>query len=435
MNKPLIIRNARIVDPASNTDQIGALYVKNGTIEDIASGEIPGMPHDAQVMDAKGHLLSPGLIDMRVFTGEPGHEYRETLASASKAAATGGVTSFVCMPDTLPAIDDGALVDFIIRRAQTDCCINVLPSAAITKGLKGKEISEFGLLKQAGAICLSEGRNSIQSSALLRQAFTYAANFDLPIAHHISDAGLTGEGVMNAGLFATTLGLKGIPREAETIPLSRDLQLAMMTGVRYHAAQVSCGTSIEILAREKQKSPTISAGASINNLALNELDVGQYRTFFKLAPPLRSEDDRHALIAGLNAGTVDTIHSGHDPQDVEVKRRPFAEAASGAIGLETLFSAALRLVHSQDTDLMTILRAMTARPAQILGLDTGKLSKGAPADFFIADLDYPWVVDEASLKSRSNNTAFEDARFSGKVMRTFVAGQLVFDHHNEVPIV
>ena len=430
----LIIKNARLIDPASNTDHIGAIFVQNGVIVDTATGEIPGAPEDTTIVNARGQLLSPGLIDMRVFTGEPGHEYRETLASASKAAAAGGVTSFVCMPDTLPAIDDGALVDFIIRRAQNDCCVNVLPSAAITKGLKGKEISEFGLLKQAGAVCLSEGRNSIQSSALLRQAFTYAANFDLPVAHHVSDDGLTGVGVMNSGFFATTLGLKGIPLEAETIPLSRDLQLALLTKVRYHAAQISCKNSIEILKREKDRSATISAGASINNLTLNEIDVGQYRTFFKLDPPLRSEDDRHAMIAGLNDGTIDTIHSGHDPQDVEVKRRPFAEAASGAIGLETLFSAALRLVHSGDTDLMSILRAMTIRPAEILGLNSGRLSKGAPADFFIADPDYPWVVDEASINSRSNNTAFEGARFSGKVMQTYVAGQLVFDHENEVPI-
>ena len=432
MTKPLLIKNARIVDPASDFDTTGALLVKDGTIVERVTGEHPGAPEGATIRDAKGMLLSPGLIDMRVFTGEPGHEYRETLSSAAKAAASGGVTSFVCMPDTLPAIDDGAVVDFIIRRAQAEAIVNVLPSAAITKGLAGEEITEFGLLKKAGAVCLSDGRHSIQSIALLRAAFTYAANFDMTIAHHVADAGLTGHGVMNAGLFATTLGLKGIPVEAETIPLSRDLQLARMSGVKYHAAQISCARSVEIQAAEKQNNENISAGVSINNLTLNELDVGQYRTFFKLSPPLRSEDDRLATIEGLRAGTIDTIHSGHDPQDTEVKRRPFAEAADGAIGLETLFAAALRLVHSGEVPLMTILRAMTSRPAEILGLNSGRLAKGAPADLFLADIDYPWVVTENSILSRSQNTSFEGARLSGKVMATWVAGKNVFEHEDRV---
>ena len=428
MIKPLLIKNARIIDPANNVDQMGSMLVENGIISDVSSGENLGIPEGAQVIDARGNLLCPGLIDMRVFTGEPGHEYRETLASASKAAAAGGVTSFLCMPDTQPVVDDGALVDFIIRRAEADCCVNVLPSAALTKELKGQEISEYGLLKQAGAVCLTDGHKSIQSSAVLRQAFTYAANFDLPVIHHVSDAGLTGQGVMNSGFFATTLGLKGIPREAETIPLDRDLQLANLAGVRYHAAQVSCQKSVEILTAAKKYNANISAGVSINNLTLNELDVGQYRTFFKLDPPLRSEDDRMAMIAGLNVGTIDTIHSGHDPQDVEVKRRPFAQAASGAIGLETLFSAALRLFHSDDVDLTTILKAMTSAPAKILGIPAGTLTKGVKADFIIADLDYPWVVAEKSIKSRSQNTSFEGARFSGKVMSTYVGGKKVYQN-------
>jgi dihydroorotase len=432
MNKPLLIKNARIVDPASNFDAVGALLVESSKISERVEGEAPGVPEGAMVRDAKGMLLCPGLIDMRVFTGEPGHEYRETLSSAAKAAAAGGVTSFVCMPDTLPAIDDGSVVDFIIRRAQAEAIVNVLPAAAITKGLAGKEITEFGLLKKAGAACLTDGRQSIQSSAILRAAFTYAANFEMLVAHHVADAGLVGAGVMNSGLFATTLGLKGVPVEAETIPLTRDLQLARMTGVKYHAAQISCSRSVEILATEKPNNQNVSAGVCINNLALNELDVGQYRTFFKLSPPLRSEDDRLACIEGVRTGAIDIIHSGHDPQDVEVKRRPFAEAADGAIGLETLFAAALRLVHSGEVPLMSVLRAMTSRPADILGLNSGRLAKGAPADFMLADPDYPWVVTEHSILSRSGNTSFEGARFSGKVIATFVAGVSVFEHKDEV---
>lgn len=431
MNKPLIIKNARIIDPASNRDSQGNVLIESGIIADIAEGSLPGVPANAEVIDAKGLVLAPGLVDMRVFSGEPGHEYRETLASASKAAAAGGVTSFVRMPDTLPVIDDGALVEYILRHAETTADVRVLPAAAMTKGLEGIDITEFGLLAEAGAVCLTDGRKSVQSSALLRTAFTYAANFDLPVVHHVQDYSLTGRGVMNAGLFATVLGLPGIPTEAETIPLERDLQLARMTGVRYHAAQISCGRSVDIMTRHRQESSNVTCGASINNLTLNENDIGSYRTFFKLSPPLRNEDDRQALIAGLKSGAIDVIHSDHDPQDVEVKRHPFAEAADGAVGLETMLAAALRLHHSDQVDLITILRAMTARPAEILGLEAGRIAKGAKADLILLDIDYPWVVEESKLRSRSQNSPFEGARFSGKVLRTFLDGREIYRHSED----
>jgi len=430
MTRPLIIDNARIVDPATGTDQVGAVLIEDGRISDLAIGGPAGVPEGAEVLNADGLVLAPGLIDMRVFVGEPGKEYRETLASAGDAAVAGGVTSFVMMPDTTPSVDDGALVDFLIRRAQAQSPARILPAAAITKGLVGQEITEFGLLKDAGAVCLTDGAQSIQSTSLLRSAMGYAANFDMPFVHHLSDAGLTGEGVMNEGLFATVLGLKGIPREAETIPLARDLQLAALTGVRYHAAQISTAGSADLLETAKSRNNKVTAGISINHLCLNENDIGRYRTYFKLTPPLRSEDDRQAMIEALKSGVIDTIHSDHDPQDTEVKRQPFAEASNGAIGLETLLAAALRLVHSGDVDLMTILRAMTCRPAEILGLDTGRIARGAPADLILIDLDYPWQVTEKSFRSRSRNTSFEDARMQGKVMRTIVGGESVFIHED-----
>jgi dihydroorotase len=426
MTKPVLIENARIVDPASGTDQRGAVLIENGLISDL--GGPVGVPDDAEVINANGLVLAPGLIDMRVFTGEPGWEYRETLASAGEAAAAGGVTSFVMMPDTMPAVDDGAVVDFLVRRAKATSKVNVLPAAGITKGLAGKDLTEFGLMREAGAVCLSDGRNSIQSTALLRTAMSYAANFDMTIVHHTVDTSLAGEGVMNDGLFATVLGLKGIAREAETIPLSRDLQLAALTGVRYHAAQISTEGSVEIVKAAKSHNKRITAGISINNLCLNENDIGRYRTYFKLGTPLRSEDDRRAVIDGLRSGVIDTIHSDHDPQDSEVKRQPFAEASTGAIGLETLLAAALRLVHSDDVPLLTVLKAMTSRPAEILGLEAGRIAKGAPADLILVDLDYPWQVNENELRSRSRNTSFENARLAGKVMRTIVAGETVFLH-------
>jgi len=331
------------------------------------------------------------------------------------------------MPDTNPALDDAALIDFIARRARDTAQINFYPSAAISKGLNGKDISEFGLLKEAGARALTDGRKSIQNAALLKTAFTYAQNFDMPIIHHVSDASLTGSGVMNAGLLATGLGLKGIPHIAETIPLDRDIQLAEATGVRYHAAQISCSKSAQVIARAKKQSSKITAGISINNLCLNENDIGDYRTFFKLAPPLRSEDERQAMIAALADGTIDVVHSAHDPQDMEGKRRPFAEAVDGAVGLETMLSAALRLVHEEQIDLIDLLRTMTVNPANLLGIDAGRIQEGSPADFIEIDLDYPWVVSEDQLKSRSHNSAFEGARFSGKVTATYVSGNNVYE--------
>ncbi|HEY8577119.1 MAG TPA: dihydroorotase [Devosia sp.] len=426
MNRPLLIENARVVDPASGTDARGAVLIENGVVTDLALAGPVGVPEGAEVIDAGGLILAPGLVDMRVFTGEPGKEYRETLQSAGEAAAAGGVTSFVMMPDTAPVVDDGALVDFLIRRAKATSRVNVLPAAAITKGLAGQEITEFGLLKEAGAVCLSDGRHSIQSAALLRTAMSYAANYGMTFVHHVSDRSLTGDGVMNEGLFATVLGLKGIPREAETIPLARDLQLAALTGTTYHAAQISCRQSVDLVAAARSRNKRVTAGVSINNLALNENDIGRYRTFFKLSTPLRAEDDRQAVIEGLRNGTIDTIHSDHDPQDSEVKRQPFAEASDGAIGLETLLAAALRLVHSDDVDLLTVLRALTSRPADILGLPSGRIARGAPADLILLDLDYPWQVSERDIRSRSRNTSFEGARLAGKVMRTWVAGETVF---------
>jgi dihydroorotase len=431
MSQALLIENARIVDPASGKDAAGAVLVVDGTIAEVSFGGPVGVPDGAEVINAKGLILAPGLIDMRVFTGEPGKEYRETLQSAGEAAAAGGVTSFVMMPDTAPVVDDGALVDFLLRRAKATSKVNVLPAAAMTKGLTGQEMTEFGLLQEAGAVCLTDGRQSIQSSAMLRSIMSYAANYGMTVVHHLADKSLIGDGVMNEGLFATVLGLKGIPGEAETIPLSRDLQLAALAGVKYHAAQISCSASVELMAAAKKRNRHVTAGVSINNLALNENDIGRYRTFFKLSTPLRSEDDRRAVIEGLRNGTIDTIHSDHDPQDSEVKRQPFAEASDGAIGLETLLAAALRLVHSGEVELLTVLRAMTSRPAEILGLAAGRIAPRAPADLILFDLDYPWQVSEREIRSRSRNTSFEGARLAGKVMRTIVGGQTVHTHLEE----
>jgi dihydroorotase len=368
----------------------------------------------------------PGLVDMRVFVGEPGAEHRETLESASLAAAAGGVTSIVTMPDTDPVIDDPALVDFVFRRARDTAVVRVHPMAAMTRGMKGEELSEFGLLKEAGAVAFTDGRRSARSAKVMRNALTYARDFGALIVNHIEDADLAKGGVMNEGETATRLGLPGIPREAETIVLDRDIRLARLTGGRYHAAQISCEPALAALRRAKLAGNGISAGAAIAHVTLNENDIGAYRTFFKMSPPLRSEDDRQALVAALADGTIDVLCSAHDPQDVEGKRQPFAEAADGAIGLETMLAAGLRLVHSDEVPLLRLVDAMSTRPAKLLGLEAGTLAPGAPADLILVDLDRPWIVREEALHSRSKNSAFEGARMTGRVLRTIVGGRTVF---------
>ena len=299
--------------------------------------------------------------------------------------------------------------------------------AAITKGLEGREITEFGLLREAGAIGFSDGRRTVTNAAVMRRALTYARDFGALVMHHAADPHLTGAGVMNEGEVATRLGLAGIPKEAEIVIVERDVRLAALTRGRCHIAQVSCAESLDVVRRAKAAGIGITCGVSINHLTLNENDIGPYRTFFKLAPPLRSEDDRLAVIAGIADGTIDVIVSSHDPQDVDTKRQAFAEAADGAVGLETMLPAALRLFHSGDIDLVTLFRALATRPAEILGLEVGRLAPGAPADLILVDPDAPWVLDPDTLRSKSKNTPFDGARFSGRVLRTLVAGRTVFE--------
>jgi len=429
MPRPLLLANARIIDPSRGIDSHGAVVVSDGRI--VAAGPEAanqGSPEGWEVFDCKGKAIIPGLVDMRVFVGEPGAEHLETLETASRAAAAGGVTTIVTMPDTDPVIDDPALVDFILRRARHSALVNIHPMAAISKGLHGDELSEFGLLKDAGAVAFSEGRKSLRSAQVMRNALTYARDFEALIVHHTEDADLASAGVMNAGEIATRLGLPGIPQEAETIMLDRDLQLARLTRGRYHAAQLSCEASVNAIRRAKESGLGVTAGAAIAHLSLNEGDIGSYRTFFKMSPPLRSEEDRLAMVAALADGTLDILVSAHDPQDVEGKRQPFAEAADGAVGLNTLLAVGLRLVHSEEVGLLRLVDAMSTRPAELLGLPAGTLKPGAVADLAVVDLEEPWVVTEEALHSRSKNTCFEGAKLSGRVKRTLVAGETVYPY-------
>jgi dihydroorotase len=425
-------RNARLIDPASGLDGKGGLLVENGRIVDVGPRLFSDAePNDPEVIDCKGLVLAPGLIDMRVFTGEPGSEHRETLESASKAAAAGGVTTIVTMPNTDPVIDEPSLVDFIRRRAAATASVRVVPMAALTKGFAGEAMTEIGLLKEAGAIAFSDGDKTVANARVLRRALAYASTFGALVVGHAEDPELTDGVSATEGEYAMRLGIPAGPAAAEVLVVERDIRLVELTGARYHFGQISTRAALEAIAGAKKRGLPITCAVSAHHLALNELDVGPYYTFMKVKPPLRAEADRAAMVEGVASGTIDAIVSSHDPQAADTKRQPYAQAAFGAVGLETLLPVALRLVHEGHASLPAVLKTMTAAPRAILGLETGALAKGAPADLVLIDPDEPFVVDPEKLHSRARNTPFDGRKFEGRALMTFVAGECVFDRRKE----
>ncbi|MFC0283551.1 dihydroorotase [Camelimonas abortus] len=418
--------NAGLIDPATGRRSRGAVLIRGGRIAGVLDEARPATPEGAEVVDCGGALVAPGVIDMRAFLGEPGAEYRETLKTASRAAAAGGVTTLVSAPETSPPVDSPATVDFIRRRARDNAVVRVAPAAALTRGLEGRELAEYGLLLEAGAVAFTDGARSVASPRVMRMALAYARNFDALVMHHTEDADLTGDGVATEGELASRMGLPSAPREAETIMLERDLRLVRMTGGRYHAAMITHAQSVELIRQAKDEGLPVTCGVSINHLALNENDIAGYRTFFKLRPPLRAEEDRLALLEALEEGVIDVIVSDHNPQDVEAKRLPFPEAAPGAIGLETLLPVAVRLASSGAASLQRILDALTARPAGLLGFDRGRLVPGLAADLVVIDTEAAWIYRRDAIRSRCKNTPFDGGRMEGMVLRTIVNGQDVF---------
>jgi dihydroorotase len=394
----------------------GGLLVENGRIADIGPRLFnDAEPRDPEVIDGRGLVLAPGLIDCRVFTGEPGAEHRESLESASAAAAAGGVTSMIVMPNTDPVIDEPSLVDFILRRAQATAKVRVLPCAALTKGLAGETMTEIGLLKEAGAIAFTDGDRSVANARVLRRALSYAATFEALVISHAEDPELVKGASATEGEFATRLGLPAAPALAEAMMVERDIRLVELTGARLHFGQISTRASLEAIADAKQRGLPVTCGVAAHHLTLNELDVGAYYTFRKVRPPLRSEADRAAMIEGVASGIIDVIVSSHEPQGADTKRQPYATAAAGTVGLES----SVTLSH--------ILGTMTAAPARIFGIPGGTLAKGAPADLILLDAEEPVVVDAEKLHSRARNTAFDGRKFFGKVRATFVGGEQVFE--------
>ncbi len=426
--RPTAFVNARLVDPESGYDGRGAVVVVDGVIAEVLKkSRIEAASTDLEVIDCGGAMLAPGLIDLRVKTGEPGAETKETLKSAARAAAAGGVTSIVVQPDTDPAIDDPATVDFVLRRARDIGLVHVYPAGAATKGLQGLEMAEIGLMHEAGALYITDVDRPIVDSRVLRRVMAYANGFGALVAHRPADPHLTAGASATEGELAGRLGLPSAPAVAERIMLERDLALAELTGARLLVDQVTTAGALDSLSRAKISGLQVWATASINHLSFNEVDIGDYRTFYKLNPPLRCEDDRRALVDGLTGGLIDIVVSAHAPAPAEDKRLPYDEAAPGAVGLETLLPALLALHHQHGAPLIDLLRAVTVAPANLMGLAAGRLAKGAPADLVLCDIDAPVLIDADQLISKSKNSPFDGRRLQGRVLRTVAAGRTVFE--------
>jgi dihydroorotase len=417
----LCFQNARLIDPEAQTDATGSLLVRDGMIQDIDADA----PEGATVIDCNGRALAPGIIDWGVKIGEPGERHKESFRSAGLAAAAGGVTTIVARPDTLPPIDTPESLEFVTRRA-ADAPVNIRHMASLTKAREGREMVEIGFLTDAGAVAFTDGVRQVADTRLLSRCMTYARGLGALIVGHPQDAGLSRGAAATSGKFASIYGIPAVSPMAEVIGLDRDLALVAMTGCRWHADQITTAGSLPALRRARDAGLDVTAGISIHHLTLNEYDVGDYRTFFRFTPPLRSEDDRLAMVEAVAEGVIDVIASCHTPQDEESKRLPFEAAAPGAVGLQTLLPAAMRLYHQGGLSLPQLWRAMSLNPAKRLGLPGGRLAVGAPADLVLFDPDAPFVLDRFTLLSKSKNTPFDGARMEGRVIGTWVAGRRVF---------
>ena len=423
MTKTLFI-NARLIDPAGLSDTPGAILVEDGMISRVFEETHPDITGPT-VVDCGGKCLAPGIVDIGVKVSEPGERHKESFRSAGRAAATGGVTTIVTRPDTTPAIDTPETLEFVARRAALDAPVRVLPMAALTKGREGREMTEIGFLQDAGAVAFTDCDRVVTNTKTFSRALTYAKSLDALVIAHVQEPGLSAGAAVTSGKFASLRGLPGVSPMAERMGLDRDISLIEMTGAKYHADQITTARALPALERAKRNGLNVTAGIGVHHLTLNELDVADYRTFFKLKPPLRSEEDRMAVVQAVADGLIDIICSMHTPQDEESKRLPYEEAASGAVGLETLLPAALRLYHEGQIDLPRLFRALSLNPSRLLGLKTGRLREDAPADLILFDPDAPFVLSRETLKSKSKNTPFDGARLQGKVLGAWVAGNRV----------
>ncbi len=426
--KEKILKNCRIIDPSQKINEIGSILIDdNGKIKDLGKNvKISKSSTKTEEIDCDKRIAIPGIIDMNVFVGEPGFEYKENFRTLTQAALAGGVTSVVTMPNTKPLIDNVSMVDFIIRRGRDKSNLNIFPAACLTREMAGKEMVEFGLLNSRGIIAFTDPYQAIQNTEIMSRIMDYASDMGVLIMQHVEDYELSKDGCINEGEIATRLGLQSIPSIAEKIIIERDLTLLEEFPCRYHINQISSQKSVEVIKKNKKNGKKFTTGVSINHLSLNDNDIGDFKTFLKFAPPLRSENDRKSLINAINSDLIDVIVSAHKPEDEESKRLPFAQAASGSIGVETLLPLALELYHNKSVDLLKLIELLTINPAKILKIDKGTLKVGSDADICIFDPDKPWKVDANKLKSKSKNAAIENKSLQGKVLMTFLKGQLVY---------
>ncbi len=425
--RPSMFHNCRLVDPASNLDVPGGLLVIDGRVVDFGPHLDATRANSAtELIDGEGHCLAPGLVDMRVQLGEPGSEHKERIPTGVKAAAAGGITSLACLPNTDPPIDDPAMLEFVARRARQQRSVKVYPYGAITRQLAGKQLTEIGLLKESGAVAFSDGPSAISNARVMRRVLSYAANLDALIVQHPEEPTLAVNGVMNEGEISTRLGMIGIPTIAEVMMIERDIRLVEATGARYHVAHISTAEAIDVVRKAKSRGLPVTCETTPHHLALNELEVEGYRTFAKVSPPLRGERDRLAVVEGLRDGTIDVIASDHTPQDQDSKRQPFAQAAFGVVGVETMLAVSLKLYHDGDLSMLDLIRKMTVTPAHLLGIEAGRLAKGVPADLVLFDPDQPWKITEEGLLGLSKNTAFDGRLVQGRVIQTVVDGRTIY---------
>ena len=426
--KEKILKNCRIIDPSQKINEIGSILIDdNGKIKDLGKNvKISKSSSKTEEFNCDKRIAIPGIIDMNVFVGEPGFEYKENFRTLTQAALAGGVTSVVTMPNTKPLIDNVSMVDFIIRRGRDKSNLNIFPAACLTREMAGREMVEFGLLNSRGIIAFTDPYQAIQNTEIMSRIMDYASDMGVLIMQHVEDYELSKNGCINEGEMATRLGLQSVPSIAEKIIIERDLTLLEEFPCRYHINQISSQKSVEVIKKNKNNGKKFTTGVSINHLSLNDNDIGDFKTFLKFAPPLRSENDRKSLITAINSDLIDVIVSAHKPEDEESKRLPFAQAASGSIGVETLLPLALELYHNKSVDLLKLIELITANPAKILKIDKGTLKVGSDADICIFDPDKPWKVDANKLKSKSKNAAIENKSLQGKVLMTFLKGQLVY---------
>ncbi len=429
MMKEKYLINARIIDPKNQIDEIGGLIIDTkGKIKAVGKKVANGnLPKKVEKIDLKKKVVMPGIVDMRVFVGEPGYEYKENFRTLSNAALSGGVTSVLSMPNTSPVIDNVSMVDFLKRRGRDKSKINIYPAASLTKNTEGKQMTEFGLLKRKGIAAFTDGTKTVQDPQLMARIMNFAAQSESLIIQHAEDSVLSQGGLINEGEISTRLGLKGISFLAEKIIVERDLSFLEEYFCKYHISQISSEKTVDVIKKAKEEGKIFTTGVSINNLSLNENDIGDFKTFLKLSPPLRTERDRQSLIKGINDGIIDVIVSDHKPEDEESKRLTFSKAATGASGIETLLSLTLELFHNKSIKLNKLIASITSNPAKILGIDKGSLEKGKDADLCVVDINKPWVVNKEKLKSKSKNTPIENRKLQGQVLKTFIKGELAYE--------